>query len=128
MRASFVIAAAVFSHFILDWLVHVPELPVAGHDSAKLGLGLWRDLPVAWIVEGAFTTAGLWLYLKAVSLSRARRATLVAVMVVTMVMTVIGQASTAPPPNPGVMAATSLGTIALLVVFGWWLEREPNRS
>jgi hypothetical protein len=128
MRASLIIAAAVFSHFILDWLVHVPELPVAGRDSVRLGLGLWRQLPVAWAVEGAFTTAGLWLYLKAVTLSRPRRVTLVAVMVVIMVFTVIGQASTAPPPNPSVMAATSLGTIAVLVVFGWWLEREPNRS
>ena len=40
------LAADVFSHFILDWLVHIPELPLAGRDSMLLGFGLWKNLPL----------------------------------------------------------------------------------
>jgi hypothetical protein len=126
LRTSLVVATAVFSHFVLDWLVHIPELLVAGRDSAKLGLGLWRHLPLAWSVEGLLMVVGLWIYLKTVRLSRGGRATLISVMVLVLVMTVAGQASTAPLPKPDVMAATSLLTIAILVVFGWWVERQTD--
>ena len=36
--------AAVVSHWFLDVVVHVADLPLAGNDSPKLGLGLWRHL------------------------------------------------------------------------------------
>src|SRR4051812_900568 len=39
-RAAFLVAGAVFSHWLLDALVHRPELPVGGADSAKVGLAL----------------------------------------------------------------------------------------
>src|SRR3989442_8660703 len=37
--AALVVAAAVFSHWILDLVVHVPDLPLYD-DTAKVGLGL----------------------------------------------------------------------------------------
>ena len=33
LRAALLVAAAVFSHWLLDALVHAPELPVAGDSS-----------------------------------------------------------------------------------------------
>jgi hypothetical protein len=35
-RIARVLAAAVFCHFILDWLVHIPELPLLGPTSPPL--------------------------------------------------------------------------------------------
>jgi hypothetical protein len=125
-RAALALAAAVFSHFVLDWMVHGPELPLAGRGSARLGLGGWRHLPLAWTVEGLIAAIGLYLYLRSVPLTRARQATLVAVLVLVLAMTVAGQATTAPPPKPTVMATSSLATILVLVVFGWWLERPST--
>src|SRR4051812_6666623 len=40
VRAAVLVAAAVFSHWLLDALVHAPELPILGASSAKIGLGL----------------------------------------------------------------------------------------
>src|SRR5262245_35346600 len=37
------VAAAAFSHWVLDLIVHIPDLPLSD-DSAKVGLGLWRYL------------------------------------------------------------------------------------
>ena len=47
--------AAVASHWLLDLVVHVPDLPLVGNDSPKLGLGLWRhfELSVALELRGA---------------------------------------------------------------------------
>ena len=38
-----VIAGAVFSHWLLDLIVHVPDLPLLG-DTMKVGFGLWRHV------------------------------------------------------------------------------------
>jgi hypothetical protein len=57
-----VVAAIVFSHFVLDALVHVAGLPVAGEHSPKVGLGLWRALPLELALESLMAGLGVALY------------------------------------------------------------------
>jgi hypothetical protein len=123
-RASFFVAAAVLSHFTLDWLVHIPELPIAGSDSTKVGLGLWRNLPLAWSIEGLIVGAGLWIFFRRARLSTRRSVILVVVIVLLTVMTVVGQASKSPPPSIQAMAVSSLVAIAIITGFGWWIDRS----
>jgi hypothetical protein len=64
-RAGVVIGAVVFSHWILDLLVHRPDLPILPGNAGNLpllGFGLWQ-LPVASaVVELAFVIVGAYLY------------------------------------------------------------------
>jgi hypothetical protein len=61
--AGLTIGACVFSHWILDVPMHTPDMPLAGNDSPKIGLGLWRymypslaaELIVFWV------GAAIWL-------------------------------------------------------------------
>ena len=46
-QAAALVGAAVASHWLLDLIVHVPDLPLAGNDSPKFGLGLWRHVGVS---------------------------------------------------------------------------------
>jgi hypothetical protein len=62
--AFWVIAALVFSHFLLDALVHVPELPLLGENSPKIGLALWNHLPLELVLETVMAAAGLAIYLR----------------------------------------------------------------
>lgn len=124
LAGALALALAVFSHFALDWLVHIPELPVAGRDSARLGLGLWRNLPLAWGVETALVVLGTWAYLKTQPLDRRRTFALIAVTTFLTVMTILGQASSSAPPSVAAMAGSSLVVIALVIGFGWWVERR----
>ena len=57
-RATTLIAAAVFSHWLLDALVHHPELPLAGADSPVIGLDLWSHMPIAPAPPSAPAMAG----------------------------------------------------------------------
>src|SRR4051794_21450897 len=50
-RLALLVAGAVFSHWLLDALVHRPELPVSGADSVVVGLALWNHMPVALAME-----------------------------------------------------------------------------
>jgi hypothetical protein len=63
-RAFFVLAALVFSHFILDGLVHVPELPLLGENSPKFGLSLWNHIRAELTLETLMAIVGLAIYWK----------------------------------------------------------------
>src|SRR6266852_5118348 len=68
-RAASIVSVAVFSHWVLDLLVHRPDLPLYDN-SAKVGLGLWNVPAIALGLEAALLFGGMWLYFR---LGRARR-------------------------------------------------------
>ena len=67
-RAAIVLSAVAFSHWLLDLVVHRPDMPIlpgnAG-DLPLLGLGLWRVPAAAATVEAALVIAGTFLYWRA---------------------------------------------------------------
>lgn len=70
MAIIVVVAGAVFSHWLLDLVVHVPDLPLLGN-SFKVGFGLWRYLWLSFPLEIGSLVAGAVFYVRAVP-SRAR--------------------------------------------------------
>jgi hypothetical protein len=121
LRAGLVVEASVFSHFLLDALVHVAGLPLLGDASYHVGLGLWRHTGPELAVECALGGLGWWLYRDAPGAARgARRWGLAAVVGVTALLTIWGALAAAPPPTPEAMAVVSLLTIVALAC---WLER-----
>lgn len=126
--AAIIVGIAVLSHFALDWVVHVPELPLAGRGSHLIGIGLWRVLPLAWCLETILAAAGLAAYLPCAKLPKSRVISLVFVMLIVTAFTILGQASHSAPPPAAAMAGTSLLSIVLLTMFGWWVElKAPVR-
>lgn len=61
-----VLGVAVFSHFVLDLVVHPGDLALWPGAATHLGFGLWRSLPRGWwLVELlVILAAGAW-YLRA---------------------------------------------------------------
>lgn len=57
------LALAVFSHWILDLLVHRPDLPLYDN-SHKLGLGLWNYPMPTFALEAAILFGGMWIYMR----------------------------------------------------------------
>ncbi len=75
-RAGLVFWLASISHWLLDVIVHLPDLPVLGFGrDTKVGFGLWRNGPLAFAVEYAlvvaatllFEPSGKWLWLLVVA-------------------------------------------------------------
>jgi hypothetical protein len=122
-RLACALAAAVFSHFVLDVIDHVPDMPLLGEGSAKLGLGLWRDMPAAIAVELAIAAAGLALYLSGVRRSRGRTALVAGLTLAAALLTAAGPYAPGLPPPAAVLAATSLVTVFAVVLVGFVLER-----
>ncbi len=59
-RTAATVGVAVFSHWILDAVVHVPDLPLYGN-SAKVGFGLWNARALAYTLESVLLLTGIWL-------------------------------------------------------------------
>jgi hypothetical protein len=57
------IGAAVFSHWVLDWLVHRPDLPLYD-DTMKVGLGIWNYPVIALALEALLLFGGMFMYMR----------------------------------------------------------------
>ncbi|MBC8505009.1 MAG: hypothetical protein ISR58_12475 [Anaerolineales bacterium] len=67
-RTASIIGLVVFSHWVLDFIVHTPDLPLFFSGSPLVGLGLWKTntgLIFSFILEIVLMVGGVALYLKA---------------------------------------------------------------
>jgi hypothetical protein len=65
-RASGILALVVFSHWVLDFIVHPGELPLLFNGSPTVGLGLWTSGPglvLSGILEFALLAGGIAIYI-----------------------------------------------------------------
>src|SRR4051812_47070463 len=63
-RAAALLGLLVVSHWILDWVTHRPDLPIAPGLPLKVGLGLWNSVAGTLAVEATLFLACVWLYLR----------------------------------------------------------------
>jgi len=73
-KSSGMIGLVTFSHWILDFIVHPPDLPILFRNSPELGLGLWTSGPgliLSFILELTLLVGGVAIYMAA----RKRKAT-----------------------------------------------------
>jgi hypothetical protein len=127
-RAAVLVSAAVLSHWFLDALVHVPELPLAGASSMKVGLGLWQYMPLALAIEALVVFAGLYLFVYGSGLSRAKKLSIAVLALLVLAFTVVGMSVAPPPPSVRAMAASSLAAIVIVCAFACWLGRFPHAT
>jgi len=126
LRVALLLTAAVFSHWLLDALVHVPDLPLAGTGSPKVGLGLWNHLSLALAIESCILLAGLFLFLRDSGLSKARMAGLALLSLLVLALTIFGMTVAPPPPSVQAMAASSLVMIVVVSAVAAWLGRTTG--
>jgi hypothetical protein len=62
--AAFAVAATVASHWLLDWVVHRPDLTL-GFTGRKLGLAIWNHPNAAYSLEVALVIGSVWLCVRA---------------------------------------------------------------
>ena len=126
LRIAFLTAGVVLSHWLLDALVHRPELPVAGTASHQVGLGLWNNMPVALMIEAALVIVGMLLFFPGCGLSRSKKFSLAVLSLFVLAFTVVGMTVAPPPPSAAAMAGSSLGAIVLVCGLIGWLGSSAS--
>ena len=122
-RGAFVVGIAVLSHWILDALVHRPDLPLFPGGHTRVGLGLWNSWPASIAIESVFFVAGLWIYL---TNTRTRDKVGTIALWSLIFVLVAGWISTLVSKAPPSKDALSWGALAmwLFVPWGWWVDRH----
>ncbi len=123
LRLAAWVGAAVFSHWVLDFVVHRPELSLTGTPGHPAGLGLWNHMALALGIESAIVAFGLTMFLRSQPFAPLRSALLVAITLLLLGFTVLGMTVAPAPPSATAMAATSLATIVGACAFYGWLGR-----
>lgn len=115
-RASLLVGGAVFSHWVLDFVVHRPDLPLYDNTD-KVGLGLWNRPALAFALEAALLLGGVLLFLR----GRPRRP--VPLVAFSLIMLAVqAYIFFGPPPVSDVaFAAEALVAYAVFALVAWWL-------
>jgi membrane-bound metal-dependent hydrolase YbcI (DUF457 family) len=123
-QAAALVGVAVLSHFLLDLVVHAPDLPVWGQDSPKLGLGLWNNPTATLLLELVTLAAGVAVYVGFRSrrhpVRPGRLASLLLVLVAVYLVSLFGP----PPSSVRAIAVADIIGLLLLAGFAAWTDRR----
>ena len=116
------VAAASFSHWILDLVVHTRDLPLYDN-AAKVGFGLWRHVALSFPLELIVLGFGALAYARAFNVATAKGRYVfwgfIGFLAAMQVYANFGP----PPASPRAMAVMALGLYAVLAALAAWVER-----
>ena len=125
-RGALLLGAGVFSHWVLDLLVHRPDLPILPR-GPYVGLGLWNFPAAELLIEGALYILGIVLYLRA---TRARDAIgRWGLWVLLLLLLSLWLTGAYGPPPTDVKAVAWGGLVGWLIpLWGWWVDRHRTHG
>lgn len=125
--AALVLGTLVVSHWLLDVIVHRPDLPLFPGSSIVMGLGAWSSLPLTLAIEVPLFALGVYLYSRATSPDDAIGRWGFSVLVVFLIGIYTGNLFGAPPPSSEAIAW--VGQLQwLLVLWGYWLDKHRHAT
>jgi hypothetical protein len=121
-RGAWILGVGVFSHWVLDFVTHRPDMPIFPGATVYVGLGLWNSITGTVIVEGMLFLAAVILYVRStVAVDRTGRYAFWSLVGFLTLMWVANMFSP-PPPNETAIAIASL-SLWLVVPWGYWIDR-----
>lgn len=123
IKAASILALCVFSHWILDFITHSPDLPLNPGSEKMFGLGLWNSLSGTLVVEAGLFVIGIGLYVNA---TKAKDKTgeygfwsLIILLALIYAANIFG---TAPPDETMIGYAGLAGW--LFIAWAYWIDKH----
>ncbi len=124
-RGAAVLGVVVFSHWVLDFASHRPEIPLVPGVRHYVGLGLWNSVVATFVVEGTLWLVGIVIYMRTTRsvspLGQYGLLSFIGVLTLAWVGTPFGNM---PPGDfkPGVLLVL-LAVYATLFMLANWVDR-----
>jgi hypothetical protein len=122
-KDSFIIGCVVFSHWLLDFFSHRPDLPIAPGMKTVLGLGLWNSVPGTVIIESLIFIIGIFFYLRTTSGKDRVGNYSFWGLILFLVISYVANIMSPPPPD---MQAVAYAGLAQWIIIAWayWVDRH----
>jgi hypothetical protein len=125
--ASLLVSFAVFSHWILDLIVHRPDLAIYD-DALKVGFGLWNYKGLEFGLEIAILIGGIIIYLGRNALSVARKSGIIIFGVVLILIQTTSTFGGRPLSSGRVVAITALVFYTFFAGVAFLLEKRQRKE
>jgi hypothetical protein len=114
----------VISHWVMDYIVHRPDLPLYAGGSHLVGLGLWNHRWATIVVETALFAVGIWMYLRQTRAKDKIGTYAFWAFVIFLLLAYAGEVFGPPPPQSVRKLAIVTLTAALLIPWAWWFDNH----
>jgi len=126
--AALLVSFAVFSHWILDLIVHRPDLAIYD-DTLKVGFSLWNYKGLEFGLEIAILIGGIIIYLRRNAMSVARKAGFIIFgVVLILIQTMNTFSGRRPISSDRAVAMTALIFYTLFAGVAFLLEKRQRRE
>ena len=122
MIGAILIGSAVLSHWVLDVLVHTPDLPLFDN-SNKIGFGLWNYPEIELPLELLLLFVGFWFYVRSTSAVSASGHYAMGIFVIVLAALQLIMFFSPPPGSANIFAVTAFVSYAAFAAVAFWLER-----
>lgn len=120
---SVVTGLCIFSHWILDFFTHRPDLPLAFGHNTYFGLGLWNSIIGTLAVEIALFAAGAFIYLRTTSPKDKTGFYGFWSLILSLFLIYLGNIFGPPPPNEFTIAIAGNASW-LFILWAFWVDRH----
>ncbi len=125
LKSSVILGLLVLSHWLLDLLVHIPDLPIFPWSDLKVGLGLWNSVTGTFLIEVAIFGIGVYFYAAATTAKNKKGSFGFWGLVLFLLIIFIMNTFSSPPPSAEAIAYVGL-LQWLFIPWAYWINR--NRS
>ena len=120
---AFMIWVGVLSHWFMDAVVHVPDLPIYPGSETRMGFGLWNSITWTLVIEGIIFAWGLWLYLKTTR-ARDRIGIFAFWALIVLILATYAASVAGPPPEDERMLALAALSAWIVPFWAAWADRH----
>ena len=119
----FIVLALVVSHWVLDVITHIPDMPVYP-GGPKFGLGLWNSVAGTLVVETVMFAIGVWMYARATTARNAKGRWVFAGVTAFLFVGFALNAAGTPPPSVDALWMMAIPLAALTLWLAWLADRH----
>ena len=124
-RGAIVVGLAVLSHWLLDLIVHVSDLPLSPFGNYKVGLGLWNHVAATLLIESLLFFGGTYIY---ATITRAKNKVgkwgLWSLVVLLFLFQLSNTFGPPPPDSIMILFVSFMIMMGLIIGLAYWVDRN----
>ncbi len=123
IKVSILLGSLVVSHWVLDLIVHRPDLPILPWGNLKVGFGLWNSVPLSVIVEVFIFAIGVYFYISVTKAKNKIGNFALWGLIIFLVVIYAANVFSSPPPSVQAIGIAGLSQW-LIVAWAYWIGKN----